>query len=135
MTQISSTPDLANLYESIQKDNSNSMDNFGYASSGMAMDISWRLGRREAGHGEAATTNLSNTVVGNKKRVGEHQLHENGASVFKAARVKHWKMQKKKLYLEKKERSQPILNYNYYPWFEKSPGLCLKIFKWLNNGE
>ena len=96
MTQISSTPELANLYESIQKDNSNSMDNFGYASSGMAMDISWRLGRREAGHGEAATTNLSNSVVGNKKRVGEHQIHENGASVFKVARVKHWKNAKRK---------------------------------------
>ena len=52
LTQIKNTPDLANLFESIQKDNSSGMDNFGYNNSGMAMDISWREGRREAGHGK-----------------------------------------------------------------------------------
>merc|ERR1712038_165942 len=40
LTQIKNTPDLANLFESIQKDNSNGIDAFGYSSSGMAMDTS-----------------------------------------------------------------------------------------------
>ena len=44
LTQIKNTPDLANLFESIQKDASSGMDTFTNA-----MDISWRDGRREAG--------------------------------------------------------------------------------------
>ena len=44
LTQIKNTPDLANLFESIQKDANNGMDTFANA-----MDISWRDGRREAG--------------------------------------------------------------------------------------
>ena len=85
LTQIKNTPELANLFESIQKDNS-SGDAFGYSSSGMAMDISWREGRREAGHGEA---NPNPGVGSSKKRLGDHQLQrENGASSFKVARVK-----------------------------------------------
>merc|ERR1711981_1549424 len=40
LTTIKNTPDLANLFESIQKDNSNGIDAFGYSSSGMDMDTS-----------------------------------------------------------------------------------------------
>ena len=42
MTQIKSTPELANLFESIQKDG-------GGDQGGNAMDLSWGSGRRDAG--------------------------------------------------------------------------------------
>ena len=84
LTQIKNTPDLANLFESIQKDTSSGMDTFS-----MAMDISWRDGRREAGHGEASSSTVAER---SKKRI--HQL-ENGASssssAVKISKVKlHW---------------------------------------------
>ena len=41
ITQIKSTPDLANLFESIQKDSGDSLTN--------QMDLSWGGGRRDAG--------------------------------------------------------------------------------------
>ena len=60
LTQIKNTPDLANLFESIQKDSAG-MDTFSNA-----MDISWRDGRREAGHGEASNVSRITPYAGKR---------------------------------------------------------------------
>ena len=58
LTQIKNTPDLANLFESIQKDSSShgsgegAYSGYSSATGAMSMDLSWRDGRRETGHGK-----------------------------------------------------------------------------------
>ena len=56
LTQIKNTPDLSNLFESIQKDSNpagvGEGSYSGYSSGAMSMDLSWRDGRRETGHGK-----------------------------------------------------------------------------------
>ena len=82
LNTIKSTPDLANLFESIQKDASSGMDTFG-----MAMDISWRGGRREAGHGEAASSAQA-FMKGTKRVCIGGELKNGSAPPLKIAKVK-----------------------------------------------
>ena len=58
LTQIKNTPDLANLFETIQKDSgpASHLDAHGFGAGVTSMDLSWRSGRREAGHGKYLTT-------------------------------------------------------------------------------
>jgi hypothetical protein len=92
LTQIKNTPDLANLFESIQKDTNTGVDAFG-----LAMDMSWRDGRREAGHGEANSSTRGGSINKNKRPIaGQTQIENGSSSARKSAKVNHWNINNNK---------------------------------------